>query len=918
MTERILKNCFIAICLLLVKEIHAQDAGTIPSYKDSLRQALNDSMRVEFLWRIGFNFSQSDPDSGIFYAKKSYELSKRIKFVKGFGDSENIWAFSLASAGLYDSANVHYANALKHFQTLNDPCNTTVVLGNWGWNYLNHHEDVKGLECFLEAEKLDRACDSRGWKSTTYYNIGAAYNRMQDYNKATSYFDQAIEIDEIKKDSAKLAVSTLGKANALRGMNNLKEAEVFYKRSMSINESLGNEYALAYVYENLGQLLFDMGDQLQSVAFCQKALDIFVKLDRPSDVIYESLLIGTMLNESNRLNEAETILVNVLPLTYLHNTPYERKEVYDRLSNIYKKQGRTDLAFDYLSKFVSLKDSLNEEDQKTTLAELTTRFESDKKDQQLEVERANRDRERERAEKQTFQKYVFLTGAIVFALIALVLINRFQIKKRTTRELEEKNKIIEIEKERAERSEKLKQQFLANMSHEIRTPMNAINGLSRLLLDKQHDSQTREYLQAISHSGENMQTILNDILDLSKLEAGQFLIHPFVFELRKEAENVVRIFNERAESKGLFLRLTLDPTLPINIKADAARLSQIWSNLISNAIKFTSNGGVEMKLTKAGTDSILLVEVVDTGVGIDAKQLPHIFESFVQIRTSDAYRTDGTGLGLTIARNLTERMGGKLQVKSTVGMGTEFSFSIMYEEADPQEKLTSQLLPDSRLTSKHIIIAEDNDYNFMVIRDVMLKYYPGVELYRAKNGREVLEILEEDDFDLILMDVQMPEMNGYDATKKIRSRDQSIPIIALTASVTQVEIEKCFESGMNDFVLKPFKDAELISTLNKLFQQANEATIRNDDVDVNALFLQFAPAMIAEFIKAQENKSTEQIRGAAHTARPLLIHCGSTDLALLCEHLENSNLPESQFWLEADSLINALKHQLATILNNQV
>ena len=233
--------CLFIASFLLINPISAQDAGTIPYYFDSLKIATSDSMRVEFLWRIGFNYSQSNPDSGIFYAQKSHQLAKRINYQKGLGDSENIWGFSLSSAGEYDSANVHYEKALKHFQALNDPCNTTVVLGNWGWNYMNHHEDVKGLECFLEAEKLDRACDARGWKSTTYYNIGAAYNRMNEYAKATTYFDQAISIDELKLDSAKLAISTLGKANALRGMNNLKEAEVYYKRAMYINERLENE-----------------------------------------------------------------------------------------------------------------------------------------------------------------------------------------------------------------------------------------------------------------------------------------------------------------------------------------------------------------------------------------------------------------------------------------------------------------------------------------------------------------------------------------------------------------------------------------------------------------------------------------------------------------------------------------------------
>jgi signal transduction histidine kinase/CheY-like chemotaxis protein/Tfp pilus assembly protein PilF len=893
--------------------LNAQDLTLIPALKDSLRKVGSDSLRVELLWQVGYNYSQSNPDSGVHYAKKSYDISKRIHFIKGLGDSENIWGFSLTSAGKFDSAHVHYENSMKYFKQINDPCNTTVVMGNWGWNYLNHHEDVKGLECFLEAEKLDRMCDSRGWKSTTYYNIGAAYNRMNEYDKAILYFDQAIGMDIEKGDSAKLAISTLGKANAFRGMNNLDEAEVYYKKAMRLNEVMGNEYTLGFVYENLSQLLFDKGKQEEAIMYCRKALDIFKRLDRPGDVIYESLLLGTMLNETNRTEEAETILLGLLPLTFIHETPYERKETYERLSHVYNKQGKPALAYQYLSKFVALKDSLNEEDQKATLAELTTRFETEKKDQQLEVERANRDRETERAEKQTFQKYVFLTGAIVFALIALVLINRFQIKKRTAQALEEKNRIIERERDRAERSEKLKQQFLANMSHEIRTPMNAINGLSRILLDKDHDPQTREYLQAISHSGENMQVILNDILDLSKLESGQFLIHPVAFDLRREAENVMRIFNERASEKGLTLKLTIDPDLPAFIKADAARLSQIWSNLISNAIKFTSKGGVQLNLKRGDSEDSLSVEVIDSGIGMSADELPHIFESFVQITSQNAGRTDGTGLGLTIARNLVERMGGKLDVKSEVGVGTEFHFVISFRNAVKEEVVQLALKADNRFADKHVIVAEDNEYNFMVVRDVLMKYYPGMGIHRAHNGLEVIEMLNEDDYDLILMDVQMPEMNGYEATKVIRGERNYIPIIALTASVTQHELDMCYEAGMNEVVLKPFRDEDLISVFNKSFKLEVKVEIDDNTADTKKIFAEFAPALLDDFKQARINLDEAKMRSTAHTARPLLIKCGYHDLVDQCILLENAQVADSDLWQLADRIIETFQSELNQI-----
>ena len=912
MSNRTAKALFTTILILLRVISNAQDPSAIAADKELLRKEKDDKVRAELLWRIGFNFSQSQPDSGIYYARKSFALSKQINFKKGLGDSENIWAFSLSLAGEYDSANVHYGRALSHFKALNDPCNTTVVLGNWGWNYLNHHEDAKGLECFLEAEKLDRACDSRGWKSTTYYNIGAAYNRINEYEKAISYFDQAIELDEEKKDTIKLAVSNLGKANALRGLNKLKEAEVYYKRSMYLHELLSNEYALAYVYENLGQLLFDMGDKNKSVAYCTKALKIFEKLKRTEDFIYESLLLGTMLFESNRLKEAETMLLGVLPLTIEHKTPYERKEVYQRLSKIYEKQQRKDLAYEFLSKFVALKDTLNEEEQKKNLAELTTRFETEKKDQQLELERAKLASESERAERQTFQKYVFLTGAIVFGLITLVLINRFKIKKRTALELAEKNILIEREKERAEKSEFQKQQFLANMSHEIRTPMNAINGLSRLLLDKPHDIQTREYLEAISHSGENMQVILNDILDLAKLEAGQFLIHPIAFDLQKEAEQVIRIFNAKALDKGLYLKLEIDEKVPRFIVADAARLSQIWSNLISNALKFTTTGGVKLKINASESSNALKMEVIDTGVGIAENELAHVFESFVQLNPNMTSLPQGTGLGLTIAKNLAERMGGQLQVESKLGSGTSFSFHLTYELAKEQDVAKRNFSPIKLGETKHVVVAEDNDYNFLVTKDVLLKYYPGIQLYRAHDGLEALALLEEDEYDLILMDLKMPKMSGNEAAIEIRKKGNKTPIIALSASVTKQEMELCLNSGMNDFIMKPFHDADFIQVLNRYFETDAFVEISNHGSDTDKTHLiQFGPQLITEFSEALSHSNFDAIRMTAHKARPLLIRSGCHELALLCEELEHQNVNDEIFMTKSNLLLKEFSSEIS-------
>jgi CheY-like chemotaxis protein len=445
--------------------------------------------------------------------------------------------------------------------------------------------------------------------------------------------------------------------------------------------------------------------------------------------------------------------------------------------------------------------------------------------------------------------------------------------------------------------------------------MNAINGLSRLLLDKPHDIQTREYLEAISHSGENMQVILNDILDLAKLEAGQFLIHPIAFDLQKEAEQVIRIFNAKALDKGLYLKLEIDEKVPRFIVADAARLSQIWSNLISNALKFTQTGGVKLKISVTETPNSLKMEVSDTGVGIAANELAHVFESFVQLNPNMTSLPQGTGLGLTIAKNLAERMGGQLQVESKFGSGTSLSFLLKYELANEQDVSKRVFSPVKLSETKHIVIAEDNDYNFLVTKDVLLKYYPGIQLYRAHDGLEAIALLEEDEYDLILMDLKMPKMSGNEAAMEIRNKGCKTPIIALSASVTNQEMELCLNSGMNDFIMKPFNDEDLIQVLNRYFE--TDALVENSNNESNidkTHLIQFGPQLITELSEALSDLNFDTIRMTAHKARPLLIRSGCNELALLCEELEHQNVNDEIFINKSKLLLKEFNTEISKYL----
>jgi signal transduction histidine kinase len=423
---------------------------------------------------------------------------------------------------------------------------------------------------------------------------------------------------------------------------------------------------------------------------------------------------------------------------------------------------------------------------------------------------------------------VFLLLLVLSAIIFLIRrsIRASAETQRWLREkVKEKTAELEMEMERAENSEKAKEQFLANMSHEIRTPLNAILGMTRLLLEKNPREDQLRYLNAISESSDNLLVIINDILDLSKIEAGKILFEKIVFSPKERTETVVNTLLFQAMAKGLELDFQTDPDVPERVEGDPYRLNQVLINLVGNAIKFTDQGKVLIHTQLESQDDKaiqLKFSVSDTGIGISKDKLQHIFNMFTQESSSTTRKFGGTGLGLAICKRLIELQGGRIEVESEMNKGSVFSFVIPYQHAttaptDTDHKTHSDV--KASLSNLRILLAEDNEFNKMVAVDTLEEMIPGAVIDVAVNGKAAVELATRNTYDIILMDIQMPEMDGYEATKLIRSYNDekinSIPIIAMTASVIKAEVDKCFECGMNAFVGKPFNPEELMETISK-------------------------------------------------------------------------------------------------------
>ncbi|MBS7255557.1 tetratricopeptide repeat-containing hybrid sensor histidine kinase/response regulator [Flavobacterium branchiicola] len=653
------------------------------------------------------------------------------------------------------------------------------------------------------------------------FKLGKIYFNQQKYDEALKNFHKSVSLfDKVKPTCTKiLALHYIGAANTAQG--NFEIGNIYYKKADNLLNKLKIvDHAEVLDYQKAMALKAGKNLPLAAKTF-QKILK---KPDNPkniktkTDSYYELGLIETKLK---RNDSALIHFDNALDYSEKNNNLNQKSKIILAISQYYKKNRNFDLAYSYLDEHYQLENYiLKLKNAKLDMNE----FEKFKKTQSINNTLKRESDQKIQLKTYRYSKLVSILAIALISILSLLSLALYKnniIRNQNNLLLREKNKELILAKNKAEKASKARSEFLSTVSHELRTPLNAINGITHLLLEDNPKKNQLKYLESLKFSGNYLTTFINEILEINKIDSSKSEIENISFNLKELLTNIQSSLKELATANKNYFNLEIDEAIPDFLIGDPTKLSQIILNLINNALKFTQNGHVNViaKLYALEEDNATVYfEIVDTGIGIPEDKLQTVFESFSQGSIEVNRKYGGTGLGLTIVKKLIELLGGEIKLKSEVGKGSTFTFKLNFninkEHLEVVEE-PAKLYSDKQLQHKSILLIEDNKINQMITRKMLENKAIDCEI--VDNGEEAVELLKVKRFDMVLMDVHLPGINGTTATKLIREFDKTTPIIALTAISLDENREMLLSFGMNDVITKPFVPDEFYSTIAKFF-----------------------------------------------------------------------------------------------------
>ncbi len=825
-------------------------------YQKSLKsgQEIGDKASVATsLNNIGFiHQNKGDIQQALEYYEESLEVSKEIGEKFSIANAYNNIGVLYRDLGNYQKAIEFYNQSLEIHREIDHKQGIASSLSNIGHVYNLQGDILMALEQYQQSLLLREEIGDKSGIATSLYNIGSIHKDMGDINLALKYFHKALNIHEEIGDKNGLALTNNKIGLLMIDLSDLQKALEHHQIALNIFEDLDDKQAIANTLNYIGSIYLDKSKLLLSLEYFQRSLNINNEIEEKIGIAKSLLYIGIVYQRSSNYPDAIKYGNQALNIAHELGVVKELARASELLFDAYKNIGQYKNALEMHELHVEMQDSiLNETNTRlVTVKEMGYKHEKELQEERIVVAEQRREEE-VRQQKKNLITYVGLVLLISIGLLVYLIMRNKQRKKELLRQKYHNKKL--------ENLDKLKDQFLANTSHELRTPLQGIIGLSESLLEREKEKEKKQELAMISSSGKRLSSLVNSILDFSKLKTHNLTLTLKAVDLRTITDVVLQISQPLIRGKHLTLKNNIDSSIPL-VMADEERLYQVLHNLIGNAIKFTDEGTIQVSATDK--KEVVEVSVKDTGMGIPEDKIQDVFESFEQADASVTRSQSGTGLGLTITKQLVELHGGNIRIDSIVGKCTHVYFSLpksSKEKVHREQQMTSRLFhpisdsieenenesiedPITFGSKFHVLIVDDEIINQQVLSNYLSR--DNFRVNQAMNGKEALKFIQNEKPDVVLLDLMMPNMSGYEVCKEIRKMymTSELPVIMVTAKDQVTDLVEGLASGANDYLAKPFSKDELLARLNTHLNLYH----------INSSYLRFIPK---EFLKALGHES---------------------------------------------------------------
>jgi len=809
----------LAIILLCCLAFHADSSGQ-QAFNDSVKNVIAtskvDTTQMRAKWWLGKSYFRTGNLEYLEVFRSGLDQADRLKNSRWQQEFTLYLGVGHMLTGNNDSALIylHKCKGMKDAETTSEI--TYQVHFNLGQVYNSMGNTKEATKYLTESLTYVTEPHSATKKSGIYQNLSTLMANLNQEQKALDYCWMGIRCLNEKDHPDKMAMLYSTLSGYYFGMNKKDSALISIRKAISLSESLPNPQSLVYAYLNL-ITYYTQSNQPDSAEFYFNKSKPYYEMGIRKDESYSFLVyqMAEIALQKKEYKKAELLYLEADSLAGTYSHIVQKLQIKKSMASFYETTGNTAAALKILKEYYFLKDSVESKENSDLSRELEQKFSVSEKQKEIELLQKEK-------EKQQVIKNSIIAVASLTSIIGLILFFGFRNRGKLNNQLEDKNKIIEAGRQRALRSEQFKQEFLANMSHELRSPMNAMLGSVTLALKQEDIKASKKYLEMAQRSSKNLLGIINDILDLSKIEAGKLVVEKIPFNIYNAASDIfnAQSFLLNKEKQELIFDCNFNKEL--KVIGDPLRFMQVLTNLINNAIKFTPEGKITVNIHHDEQTETFKISVADNGIGMSADNQNRLFKSYQQTETGTARKYGGTGLGLAITKQLVELMDGNITVQSEEGKGSTFVVNLKLPTENENESVDEVEIENTNLKyleGTSIYIADDLEENRIITADLLKSILTKINVTTFSNGKELVDGINQINGQLpeklcILTDLDMPVMNGFDAVSTIRNNmNLSMPIIALTASVFVGDEEEFEKMGFDGIVIKPFVTSVLIDAM---------------------------------------------------------------------------------------------------------